>query len=149
MSSMTSIRGLLQLHLLRGYAAFLKGATSSNAGDDSKALMKVYMPAIDGHVPIEMVRTLHAFLEFCYLVRRNVIDENSLNQIQDALRHFYQFRGIFKDTNMVNLFSLPRQHSMKHYVDTIQLFGAPNSLCSSITESKHIKTIKELYRQSN
>ncbi|KAF8552429.1 hypothetical protein OG21DRAFT_1477771 [Imleria badia] len=118
-------------------------------GDDSKALMKVYMPAINGHVPVEMVHTLRAFLEFCYLVRRNVIDENSLNQIQDALRRFYQFCGIFKDTNVVNLFSLPRQHSMKHYVDMIRLFGAPNGLCSSITESKHIKAVKEPYRRSN
>jgi hypothetical protein len=107
------------------------------------------MPAIDGHVPVEMVCTLRAFLKFCYLVRRNVIDENSLNQIQDALRRFYQFRSIFKDTNVVNSFSLPRQHSMKHYVDMIQLFGAPNGLCSSITESKHIKAVKEPYRRSN
>jgi len=31
----------------------------------------------------------------------------------------------------------------------IQLFGAPNGLCSSITESKHIKAIKEPWRRSN
>ena len=31
----------------------------------------------------------------------------------------------------------------------IYLFGAPNSVCSSITEAKHIKAVKELWRQSN
>ncbi|KAF8128403.1 hypothetical protein EV363DRAFT_1400566 [Boletus edulis] len=31
----------------------------------------------------------------------------------------------------------------------IRLFGAPNGLCLSIIESKHIKAIKEPYRQSN
>ncbi|KAI6019414.1 hypothetical protein PISMIDRAFT_106595 [Pisolithus microcarpus 441] len=36
--------------------------------DDFKALMKVYLPAIKGHVPPEIVRTFHAFLEFCYLM---------------------------------------------------------------------------------
>ncbi|THH19362.1 hypothetical protein EW146_g1774 [Bondarzewia mesenterica] len=36
-------------------------------GDDSKALMKVYLPAIAGHVPPQMVRALSAFLDFCYL----------------------------------------------------------------------------------
>ena len=46
-------------------------------------------------------------------------------------------------------FSLPRQHTMKHYTDMIELFGAPNGLCSSITELKHIKAVKEPYRQSN
>jgi hypothetical protein len=29
------------------------------------------------------------------------------------------------------------------------MFGAPNGLCSSITESKHIKAVKEPYRHSN
>ena len=38
---------------------------------------------------------------------------------------------------------------MKHYIDMIQLFGAPNGLCSSITELKHIKAVKEPYRHSN
>ncbi|KAJ6599668.1 hypothetical protein B0H10DRAFT_1825174, partial [Mycena sp. CBHHK59/15] len=39
-------------------------------GDDSKALMKVYLPTIEGHVPPQMLRALSTFLDFCYLVRR-------------------------------------------------------------------------------
>ncbi|KAI0309213.1 hypothetical protein OF83DRAFT_1019582, partial [Amylostereum chailletii] len=31
----------------------------------------------------------------------------------------------------------------------LQLFGAPNGLCSSITESKHIKAVKDPYRRTN
>ena len=46
-------------------------------------------------------------------------------------------------------FSLPRQHSIVHYPDLIRLFGAPNGLCSSITESKHIRVVKEVWRRSN
>jgi hypothetical protein len=46
-------------------------------------------------------------------------------------------------------FSLPQQHSMNHYLDMIRLFGAPNGLCSSITEAKHIKAVKEPWCQSN
>ena len=38
---------------------------------------------------------------------------------------------------------------MNHYPDMICLFGAPNSLCLSITEARHIKAVKELWRQSN
>jgi len=49
----------------------------------------------------------------------------------------------------VETFSLPRQHTAKHYPELIRLFGAPNGLCSSITECKHIKAIKEPYRRSN
>ena len=29
------------------------------------------------------------------------------------------------------------------------LFGSPNGLCSSITEAKHIKAVKEPWRRSN
>jgi hypothetical protein len=46
-------------------------------------------------------------------------------------------------------FSLPRQHSMTHYPQLICMFGAPNGLCLSITESKHIKAVKEPWHRSN
>ncbi|THH10643.1 hypothetical protein EW146_g8310 [Bondarzewia mesenterica] len=75
--------------------------------DDSKALMKVFLPAIVGHVPPQMVCAISTFMDFCYLVRRSVLNETTLQ------------------------------------------FGAPNGLCSSITESKHIKAVKEPWRRSN
>ncbi|KAI0318160.1 hypothetical protein OF83DRAFT_1163587 [Amylostereum chailletii] len=122
-------------------------------GDDSKALMKVYLPEIAGHVPAQMVRALSAFLEFCYLVRRSTIDDDTLDAIEAALARFHEEREIFRDVGVrpdereifrdvgarPDGFSLPRQHSMKHYPAHIKLFGTPNRLCSSITESKHIK----------
>ncbi|KAG2116276.1 hypothetical protein DEU56DRAFT_974984 [Suillus clintonianus] len=118
-------------------------------GDDSKALMKVYLPAIKGHVPQDVVRTFSAFLDFCYIVRREVLMEDDLVQLQDALNNFHQYREVFKTTGVILTFSLPRQHSMQHYCLMIRRFGAPNGLCSSITESKHIKAVKEPWRRSN
>ncbi|KAI5998886.1 hypothetical protein EDC04DRAFT_2872130 [Pisolithus marmoratus] len=115
-------------------------------GDDSKALMKVYLPAIEGHVPQAVVRTFRAFLEFCYLVRKSVIMESDLDLINDSLDHFHHYHEVFKTTGVVLTFSLPRQHSLKHYHDLIKLFGALNGLCSSITESKHIKAVKKPYQ---
>ncbi|KAF8879040.1 hypothetical protein BD779DRAFT_1612954 [Infundibulicybe gibba] len=119
-------------------------------GDDSKALMKVYLPAISGHVPPRMVRALSAFLDFCYLVRRNIINEATLDAIDDALARFHRDRIIFEEVGVRSHgFSLPRQHSMMHYRFLIEMFGAPNGLCSSITESKHIKAVKEPWRRSS
>ena len=37
-------------------------------GDDSMALMKVFLPTIKGLVLVDMVQCVHAFLDFCYLV---------------------------------------------------------------------------------
>jgi uncharacterized protein with von Willebrand factor type A (vWA) domain len=38
---------------------------------------------------------------------------------------------------------------MVHYAELIRSFGAPNGICSSITEAKHIKAVKEPWRRSN
>ncbi|KAG1854631.1 hypothetical protein F4604DRAFT_1932696 [Suillus subluteus] len=112
-------------------------------GNDSKALMKVYLPAIRGHVPQDVVCTFSAFLDFCYIAQREVLTEDDLTQLQDALDRFHQYHEVFKTMEVIPTFSLPRQHSLTHYLLMIRHFGAPNGLCSSITESKHIKAVKE------
>jgi hypothetical protein len=43
----------------------------------------------------------------------------------------------------------PCQHFLIHYPKLICDFGAPNGLCSSITESKHISAVKQPWRRSN
>jgi hypothetical protein len=97
-----------------------------------------------------MVRALRAFLEFCYIARREVHDTESLQALKDALDRFHHYREIFMTTGVrPNGFNLPRQHSLVHYFKLIRAFGAPNGLCSSITESRHITAIKEPWRRSN
>jgi hypothetical protein len=110
---------------------------------------KVYLTAIKGHVPEEMLRTFWAFLEFCYIACRNIIDMQSLKELDDALQRFHQYREIFKDCGVREDFSLPRQHSLMHYASLIRAFGSPNGLCSSITESKHIQAVKRPWRCSS
>jgi hypothetical protein len=97
-----------------------------------------------------MVKAVSALIDFCYLDRCNVIGETALAQIQSLLDRFYRHREIFRDTGIrPDGFSLPQQHSLRHYVFSITQFGAPNGLCSSITESKHIKAVKRPYRRSS
>jgi hypothetical protein len=101
-------------------------------------------------VPQDMVRALRAFLEFCYISRRNILDTNNINELRDALQRFHHYRKIFETTGVRKKNRHPpRQHSLMHYTKLIRDFGAPNGLCSSITESKHIKAIKEPYRRSS
>lgn len=100
-------------------------------------------------MPAEMLRALRAFLDFCYIARRNVHDTISLAALQDALDRFHQHRAIFVQCGVRMNFNLPRQHSLKHYLSLIRAFGAPNGICSSITENKHIKAVKEPWRRSS
>ncbi|KAG2052446.1 hypothetical protein BDR06DRAFT_983134 [Suillus hirtellus] len=81
-------------------------------GDHSKALIKVYLPAIEGHIP---------------------------DDLRDALKCFHRYHTRFQTIGVHFDISLLQQHSLVHYKILIQMFGAPNGLCSSITKSKHIK----------
>lgn len=112
---------------------------------------QVYLGAIAGHVPAEVVKCLSALLDFCYIARRNAITSSDLDKLEDALERFHHYREFFVGTAGVrgDRISLPRQHSLVHYVRSIRLFGSPNGLCSSITESKHIKAVKEPWRRSS
>jgi hypothetical protein len=97
-----------------------------------------------------MVQAIRAFLEFCYIARRDIHDTHSLAALDDALQRFHHHREIFRASGVrVEGFNLPRQHSLIHYLKLIRAYGAPNGLCSSITESKHIKAVKEPWRRSN
>ena len=110
------------------------------------------MNAIQAFVPPKIVKTIAAFLEFCYIARHNIISDDSLEQLKGALHRFHESRQIFLGTVRAHgpsAFSLPRQHSMVHYYDHIKNFGSPNGLCSSITESKHIIAVKRPWRRSN
>ncbi|KAJ3980770.1 hypothetical protein F5890DRAFT_1418942 [Lentinula detonsa] len=118
-------------------------------GNDSKALMKIFLPAVAEYLPEDIMKCLSAFLEFCYLVRRSDIDENCLKSIQRTIETFHHYRDSFKTLGVREHFSLPRMHSIVHYPLLITEFGAPNGLDSSITESRHITAVKKPWRRSN
>lgn len=107
------------------------------------------MPALVGHLPDEVLHTMRGFLDFCYLVRRSVLTDETLEKIDDSLARFYKYRVIFQEMGVRESFSVPRLHSVVHYKRQIRDFGAPNGLCSSITESKHIDAVKKPWRRSN
>ncbi|KAJ7443373.1 hypothetical protein FB451DRAFT_1437560 [Mycena latifolia] len=101
-------------------------------GDDSKALMKVYLPAIKGLVPDGVVQAIGSFLDFCYLVQREDFYENTLDAIDAAVRKFHVDSEIFRQLNVrtdipggSNAFSLLLQHAMVHYRYGIEEYGAP------------------------
>ena len=105
----------------------------------------MYLSAIQGYVPDEMVRALQAFLDFCYIVQHDVHDTKSLEALQDALNWFHKHCEIFQTSGVhPNSFDLPQSHAAVHYMCLIRAFGAPNGLCESIMESKHIVSERTL-----
>lgn len=109
----------------------------------------MYLAAIAGYVPSAMVQAIAAFMEACYVARRNAISASALQRFRNCVVCFHHLRDIFIAAGVRVSISLPRQHALFHYYLSIQLFGSPNGLCSSITESKHIKSVKEPWRRSS
>jgi len=119
-------------------------------GDDSKALMKVYLPAIVPYVPEDIVKCLSALLDATYIVRRQDIGQDDLDSLNTTLDKFWWLREVFRTHGVrPDGFSLPRQHALFHLRRQIEDFGAPGGLCSSITESRHITAVKKPWRRSN
>jgi len=138
---------------------------------------QVFVMALEGFVPINITKTLMAFLDFCYIACQDALTDDSLDALDSALRRFHHHRKIFQENRKIfqenrkifqenrkifqenrkifqetgvlpTGFSLPRQHLLTHYHHHIKKFGAPNGLSSSITESKHITAVKKPWRQS-
>jgi hypothetical protein len=113
-------------------------------------IKQVYLPAIEGYVPQEVVSTFRSFLEFFYIARRDTIMEPTISELRDALERFHTYHVIFEDVGIrPDGFALPRQHSLIHYPTSIRAFGALNGVCSSLTESKHIVAVKKPWRRSS
>ena len=105
---------------------------------------------MEGFVPIDVTKTLMAFLDFCYIAHQDVLTEDSLDALDNALGRFHHHRKVFQETGVRPTgFSLPRQHSLVHYHHHIKKFGAPNGLSSSITKSKHITAVKKPWCRSS
>ena len=125
----------------------------SLCAEDLLTLRQVYVNAIEDYVPPDMIRAIVAYLDFCFIARRAELLESDLNDLDEALAQFHLFQKVFQAHGVRAVgpegLSLPRQHAMKHYRELIEWFGAPNGLCTSITEAKHIKCVKEPWRRSN
>lgn len=96
-----------------------------------------------------MVQCMSTFMNICYIFCRNVITADALETAEALLKRFHNLCDIFIEEGVCDSISLPHQHTMLHFIRSIILFGSPNGLCSSITESKHIKAVKEPWRQSS
>jgi len=111
------------------------------------------MSAIEGFVPQDVVRCFNAYLDFCYIARMSTFTKQTLDTLDGALKRFHKYRAVFQELGIRESttagFALPRQHAMTHYRKHIENFGAPNGLCSSITESKHITAVKRPWRRSS
>jgi len=112
-------------------------------------IFKVFLAAIAGYIPSMMVCSITAFMDACYIARRNAINSPSLERLWESVETFHKLRSAFVEAGVHTAISLPCQHALKHFYHAIHLFGSPNGLCSLITESKHIWVVKQPWWRSS
>ena len=122
---------------------------SYQIGHTTNHIIEVFVAAIARYILSVMVRCISAFMDACYIARRNAIDSPSLEIFHCSVETFHQLRAAFVEAGIRTSLSLPRQHALKHFYHAIHLFRSPNGLCSSITESKHIRAVKQPWRRSS
>ncbi|KAJ6527419.1 hypothetical protein B0H19DRAFT_1083965 [Mycena capillaripes] len=98
-----------------------------------------------GLVLNEIVQAIAAFPDFCYLVRRDDFDEDTLDAVDAAVRNFHHHREILRILNA-------QGHSGQFdgfYPPSAAFNCASGGACSSITESRHITAVKKPWRRSS
>jgi hypothetical protein len=81
-------------------------------------------------------------MEFCYLVCCNIITEDNILAINNAVAKFHIKHSIF-DKVHPNGYSLPCQHSLVHYTFLIQEFGATRFYCYKIRQGTRVQEGKK------
>ncbi len=123
---------------------------SRQIGSFLNTVIKVYLPVLKGYIPTKMIQSLRYLIKFCYIVCWDVQTTTTLIELEKTLELFHDAQEVFVETGIREMESVPlRQYSLVHYPHLICEFGSPNGLCSFITESKHIKVVKEPWRRSN
>ncbi|KAH9835642.1 uncharacterized protein C8Q71DRAFT_762915 [Rhodofomes roseus] len=119
-------------------------------GDDTRGLMKVFLAALRGLVPDDVVRAVRWYLEYAYIIRHPEQTDDTLRRADEAWTHYCRFREIFRVAGVrEDGFSIPRQHGQKHTSRHTRNFGALYGLCTSITENRHITAVKKPWRRSS
>ncbi|KAL1724786.1 hypothetical protein EV714DRAFT_240455, partial [Schizophyllum commune] len=134
-----------------GLRQFLQGRGFKQwMGDDSKALMKVILPAIKGYVLPQMLRAVSAFLEFCYLVRSNGVDEDTIICIQvlrgEARTQTTDHKMTVKDKVSIP-FRTVQAHQLQHQ-DALERFHHDRVIFER-KGSAHIRAVKRPWLRSN
>jgi hypothetical protein len=83
-------------------------------------------------------------MDACYIAHWNAISASALEHFRECIERFPKLCDAFIACGIREEMLLPCQHAFNHYYHLIIAFGSPNGLCSSITESKHIKAFKAI-----
>ena len=61
---------------------------------------QVYIVALEGYVPVDIIKTFNAFLNFCYTTRKSVVTDDDLDTLDTTLQQFHHYHTVFRDAGV-------------------------------------------------
>ncbi|KAE9385288.1 hypothetical protein BT96DRAFT_960766 [Gymnopus androsaceus JB14] len=136
-----------------GLRHFKNGISSVSqwTGAEHKAMEKVFLPLIVGAVQDDVVRAVHAILDFIYYASLQSHTTSTLAALRNSCIYFHDHKDVFVQlqARQPPHFNIPKLHSMLHYVELIHCFGSADGFNTESLERLHIDYAKEAYRASN
>lgn len=134
-----------------GVRSFKHGISglSQVTGTERKSIAKILLPCLVDIMPAKGLEACHALLDFVYLSQYDTHDNNTLQELEDALSTWHQRRHFFVDIGVRNHFNIPKFHSLVHYLQAIRMFGTTDNYNTEMFERLHIDFAKKAFRASN
>jgi hypothetical protein len=107
------------------------------------------LPVSNGHSPDRLVWVTRAILDFLYLAQLPSHNDDTLQDLEDALTTFHTNKSIFVNLGIREDFNLPKLHSLQHYTSLIKLFGTTDNYNTEYSKQLHIDLAKDAYTATN
>ncbi|KAH8979861.1 hypothetical protein EDB86DRAFT_2814255, partial [Lactarius hatsudake] len=116
----------------------------------------IKLPLPSGGSSAQVIRTVHALLNFLYLVQLPSHTSETLLCLEVSLARFHEDKDVFIDLGVREHFIIPKLHSLLHYKSSITLFGSTDNYNQGGSgpwfqqmERLHIDFTKDAYRATN
>lgn len=130
---------------------FKKGISliSQWTGTEYKNMEKLFLGVLSGQAEPGLIRVVRATLDFIYFAHFESHTTQSLRHLDAAWVSFHQNKHYFVDKGIRTNFSIPKIHSMHHYIASIMSRGSADGFSSEHPERLHIDFAKSAYRATN
>ncbi|KAI0689126.1 hypothetical protein BC835DRAFT_1283602, partial [Cytidiella melzeri] len=131
---------------------FKKGISlvSQWTGNEYKQMEKIFLGVVAGSADADVIKAVRAILDFVYFAHFETHTEESLSGLDEAWTRFHTHKHVFVRLGIRKDFNtIPKLHSMTHYLESIRLLGTADGYNSEGPERLHINFAKLGYRASN
>lgn len=134
-----------------GVRRFEKGISilSQVSGSERKHIRILLGCLLGSDITDKGITACRGLMDFIYLSQYPSHDDDTLLEMEEALRTWHQHARYFTDIGAHLTLDIPKIHSMLHYADSITYFGCTDNYNTEMFERLHIDFAKKAWRASN